>query len=317
MSIKKIGLMDFGTRSKKIDSLSIIESVIDDAVLAEKLGFHRLWYGEHFITSANSPWFSPDMLLPLICGNTNTIRVGVAGVLVGYTSPIRTASSYKMLNNLFNNRIDLGFAKGTPGSNFLPYFSQPKITSYEEGVQNIQNQIAAISSLLNNEDEHVKNGLILSPYKGTIPSLWNLGGSPGSYQASLSNQLNCSRTLFHKGVNLEKGLDNLKAYREDFYKQYGRLPEVNIALAGFTSPSKAKREEVIALSEAEFDFVEPTTRLCCEPQELFDKMSAYAEQYDADEVIFYDIARDPDYRRESMAWISEVFGMQNKQQLVA
>jgi len=317
MSIKKIGLMDFGTRSKKMDSLSIIESVIDDAVLAEKLGFHRLWYGEHFITSANSPWFSPDMLLPLICGNTNSIRVGVAGVLVGYTSPIRTASSYKMLNNLFNNRIDLGFAKGTPGSNFLPYFSQPKITSYEEGVQNIQNQITAISSLLHHEDEHVKNGVILSPYKGAVPSLWNLGGSPHSYQASLGNQLNCSRTLFHKGVNLEKGLDNLKSYRDDFYKQYGRLPEVNIALAGFTSPNKTKRAEVVALSEAEFDFVEPTTRLCCEPQELLDKLSAYAEQYDADEVIFYDLARNPEDRRESMAWISEVFGMKNKQQLVA
>lgn len=317
MSIQKIGLMDFGTRSKKIDSLSIIESVIEDAVLAEKLGFHRLWYGEHFITSANSPWFSPDMLLPLICGNTNTIRVGVAGVLVGYTSPIRTASGYKMLNNLFNNRIDLGFAKGTPGGNFLPFFSQPKITSYEEGVQHIQNQIAAISSLLNEEDEHVKNGVILSPYKGSAPSLWNLGGSPHSYQASLSNQLNCSRTLFHKGVNLELGLDNLKSYREDFYNQYGRLPEVNIALAGFTSPNKNKREEVISLSEAEFDFVEPKTRLVCEPQELFDKMSAYAEQYDANEVIFFDIARDPDDRRESMAWMSEVFGMKNKQQLVA
>jgi alkanesulfonate monooxygenase SsuD/methylene tetrahydromethanopterin reductase-like flavin-dependent oxidoreductase (luciferase family) len=317
MKIKSIGLMDFGTRSKNIDTLSIIDSVINDAVLAEQLGFSRLWYGEHFITSANIPWFSPDLLLPLICGNTNTIRVGLAGVLAGYTSAIRTASGFKLMNNLFNDRIDLGFAKGAPNKGFTPYFNRPKITTNQEGQDHLQSQIKSIVSLLLDEEIHLKEGIVMAPYKGNIPQLWNLGGSAHSYTASLEFRTNCSRTIFHQGVDHTSGLEELKRYREKFHNQFGVLPQINIAVAGFCSSDQAEITNVINTSESEHDFVDVSTRLCSTPSEFYDKVTAYAEHYDVDEIIFFELARVPEQRRESMAKISEIFALGDKQELVA
>lgn len=305
--VRKIGLMDFGTRSAETNSLSIIEQVVNEAVLAEQLGYSRLWYGEHFIARPNIPWFSPEPILPLICGYTGKIRVGVAGVLIHYNSPLRVAANFKLLNNLFDNRIDLGYAKGSPVKSFLPYVDYVKYGSFDESREGLNARIDATRNLLMNEQQLIREEVLVPPFGGAIPDQWNLVGSVAGYQHSLELQLNCSRTIFHKNVDLSADLDKLQEYRENFRNRYGYQPQVNIAVAGTCQGSPPAIEHIIRESTANMDFIEPETRVCGAPAAVFDRLSFYAEKYGVDEIIFYEISRSEYNRKNSLELISEVF----------
>src|SRR5262249_10146774 len=57
------------------------------ASLADRLGYSRYWMAEHH--SSTVAHASPEILIPLVAGMTDRIRVGTAGVLLPYRSPLQ------------------------------------------------------------------------------------------------------------------------------------------------------------------------------------------------------------------------------------
>lgn len=112
-----LGLLEFGYHQKNTNSLSVIQDVIDYVVKADELGFSRVWLTEHHNFYRTSPWSNPEMLLPVLLGSTERIRIGMAGILINYHSPYRVALNFKLLANLYPRRVDLGLANGTPPEN--------------------------------------------------------------------------------------------------------------------------------------------------------------------------------------------------------
>jgi alkanesulfonate monooxygenase SsuD/methylene tetrahydromethanopterin reductase-like flavin-dependent oxidoreductase (luciferase family) len=79
----------------------------------EALGFDQAFLAEHhFNPDAASP--SCLSLLSYLAGRTSRIRLGSAGVLLGFRDPILTAEDVATLDILSNGRFDLGVAKGGP-----------------------------------------------------------------------------------------------------------------------------------------------------------------------------------------------------------
>lgn len=83
---------------------------VEEGVLAERLGFHAYWLGEHhcsdYIVS------SPQMLLAAIAGRTERILLGTAVSLLPNNDPVRLAEDFASLDLLSNGRAQIGFGSG-------------------------------------------------------------------------------------------------------------------------------------------------------------------------------------------------------------
>lgn len=85
-------------------------STVEQAVLADQLGFDRVWAVEHHNLRYYAHCTAPEVLLTYIAAKTERIRVGhgVAMLPKNYNHPIRVAERVATLDILSNGRIDLG-----------------------------------------------------------------------------------------------------------------------------------------------------------------------------------------------------------------
>lgn len=83
----------------------------EDAVLAERLGFHSIWTAEHRI------WYdgwcpAPLHALALVAGMTTRLRLGTAVLLATQHDPVWLARSAAALQRVSRGRLDLGIGLG-------------------------------------------------------------------------------------------------------------------------------------------------------------------------------------------------------------
>ena len=88
------------------------------AELADRLGYHRYWLAEHH-SSASLAGAAPEILVAQVANRTKGMRVGTGGVMLSHYSPLKVAESFRMLETLFPERIDLGIGRA-PGSDPNP-----------------------------------------------------------------------------------------------------------------------------------------------------------------------------------------------------
>lgn len=89
---------------------------IEQARLADEMGFGCWWAVEHH----GSPQFSyssaPDLMLAVLSQHTERIRLGHSGVLAPFAinHPMRVAERAAFLDNLSGGRLELGLARSVP-----------------------------------------------------------------------------------------------------------------------------------------------------------------------------------------------------------
>ena len=81
-----MGLLDFCNVGIDGSAERGLGDTIETAILAERLGYKRYWLAEHWGADVSTP--SPELLTPIIAGMTERIRVGPAGVLLPFYSPL-------------------------------------------------------------------------------------------------------------------------------------------------------------------------------------------------------------------------------------
>ena len=87
---------------------------VEQAVFAEKMGFHRIWAPEHHSLKWYAHMSAPEIFLTWVAAKTTTIRVGHGVVLMPfkYNHPVRVAERAAMLDALSGGRLDLGAGRG-------------------------------------------------------------------------------------------------------------------------------------------------------------------------------------------------------------
>ncbi len=108
------------------DERALLAEVERQAILADQLGYDRIWFAEHhFQEYGRMP--SPLMFLSRISGMTSNIRLGTAIVEAPYYHPIRLAEDGALLDILSGGRLDLGLGSGA-GNKVAEFehFSMPK-----------------------------------------------------------------------------------------------------------------------------------------------------------------------------------------------
>jgi len=89
----------------------------EDAQLAEELGFHAVWLGEHRV------WYdgwcpAPLQALAHVAGKTSTIHLGTAMYLVPQHDAVAAARSIATLDHLSGGRVELGTGLGYRDAEF-------------------------------------------------------------------------------------------------------------------------------------------------------------------------------------------------------
>lgn len=226
----KIGILDFGDIDENSNGIESIHNTISNAQLAEEYGFSRYWLTEHYIDS--SAWRSAELMINLIAGYTNFIKVGAAGVLLEYHLPYRVAQDYTLLTNLFPDRIDLGFAKGSViGEKGIELANDIKPANFYE-------RILKIKKFIENKNEH----LSVTPPNGFMPQMWmlSIGSSMSSIDFAIEHRMNFSLSLFHTIEGELPSHQIIRDFKESFFKKNGFMPLVNIVISVFCSKDKKR-----------------------------------------------------------------------------
>jgi alkanesulfonate monooxygenase SsuD/methylene tetrahydromethanopterin reductase-like flavin-dependent oxidoreductase (luciferase family) len=280
--------------------------------MADRLGFSRFWIGEHYTFNYYAPWHNPEPLVPLIAGMTETIRIGIAGLLMTDHMPFRVALNFKLLANLFPDRIDLGFARARPA---VPEVIPLLLPQRADEPPLFDKKVSATLDLLRNEDVHAEKGIILPPYKGELPQLWALGISNNGLDSAFRNKMNFSRSLFHRNAGKEYGKDKLLAFKSDYESAYGESPKINMAVAGYCSDKgrtvdsefkkhySAYKDIFAPLEDNEQGYVWGT------PMQVFEKLSRMVDLYGVEEFIFIDISDNPARRLDTLHLLAEAFAL--------
>lgn len=109
----QIGLHFFLPCSDSQSPEQLYRDTIDQAVLAEELGFESVWPVEQHFNRAVSILSCPMLLLAAIAERTRRLRLGTAIVQLPLAHPVRVAEEVATLDVISRGRAELGVGRGT------------------------------------------------------------------------------------------------------------------------------------------------------------------------------------------------------------
>ena len=132
--------MAFPTRANE---QQCIRDCVDQAVLAEQVGFDRIWAVEHHSLKWYAHMSAPEIFLTWVAARTERIRIGHGVVCMpfGYNHPLRAAERIAMLDVLSNGRLDVGAGRGATIQEMSAFGVRPEDTyaQLEESLRIIAN----------------------------------------------------------------------------------------------------------------------------------------------------------------------------------
>jgi alkanesulfonate monooxygenase SsuD/methylene tetrahydromethanopterin reductase-like flavin-dependent oxidoreductase (luciferase family) len=106
------------------------EHALEQAVLADELGFDWVWAVEHHFLEEYSHSSAPELLLTAIAARTRRIRVGHGAVVCvpEINHPIRVAERAAVLDILSGGRLELGTARSSTWTEVAGFGADPDST---------------------------------------------------------------------------------------------------------------------------------------------------------------------------------------------
>lgn len=197
-------------------STQAIASSLALAETAERSGFHRYWFAEHHNMPAVAST-SPPVLIAAAAARTSRLRVGSGGVMLPNHAPLIVAEQFAALAAMAPGRIDLGIGRA-PGSDpvITHLLRQSGTASDVERFPDHIRDIMALSSAEGATMRFVNGGEYVvhaTPNPASAAVVWLLGSS--DYSAQLAAELGLPYVFANhfSGQGLERALD---LYRTQF-----------------------------------------------------------------------------------------------------
>lgn len=107
----EFGLFLLGHSATKAPAERVFAQMLEQAQLADELGFHTVWLAEHHFSSYGySP--SPLMTAVKVAAVTRRVRVGTAVVVLPLHHPLHVAEQVALADQLTGGRLEVGFGSG-------------------------------------------------------------------------------------------------------------------------------------------------------------------------------------------------------------
>jgi luciferase family oxidoreductase group 1 len=174
----KLGVLDQSPIRAGGTPAQAIDETIRLAQETEALGFTRYWLAEHHGTDGFAG-SSPEIMVTRVAAATRSIRVGSGGVMLSHYSPLKVAENFKLLENMFPGRIDLGIGRA-PGSDGLT--AAALAYGSQIGIEYFPTRIADLAAFLTDQPPATEafSRVRATPKAPGTPELWLLGSSDQS-----------------------------------------------------------------------------------------------------------------------------------------
>lgn len=188
------------------------------ARVADELGYRRYWLAEHHNMPAVAAT-NPPVLIGLVAGATERIRVGSGGVMLPNHAPLVVAEQFALLEAAYPGRIDLGIGRA-PGSDPVTSYalrhgaggvSDEAVTRFPEYVDNVLAMMEPDGVGLGIQGRTYP--LRATPVARSVPTIWLLGSS--DYSARLAAEKGMPYVFAHH-FSGSGTAEALALYREGF-----------------------------------------------------------------------------------------------------
>ncbi|MCW2767415.1 MAG: class flavin-dependent oxidoreductase [Nocardioides sp.] len=213
---------------------------------ADQHGYRRYWLAEHHNMPAVAAT-NPPVLIAMVAGATERIRVGSGGVMLPNHAPLVVAEQFALLEAAHPGRIDLGIGRA-PGTDPVTSWAlrhgaggvdDEAVTRFPEYVDNVLAMMdsGGVGLALNGRTHELR----ATPAAASVPTIWLLGSS--DYSARLAAEKGMPYVFAHH-FSGSGTAEALELYRTDF-RPSPELAEprtfltVNVAVA--ESPEEAER----------------------------------------------------------------------------
>ena len=225
-------------------SSQALRNTIDLARFADQRGYTRYWLAEHH----NSPGIAsttPDIMIGQVARETQHIRVGSGGVMLPNHAPLKVAESFKLLEALYPERIDLGIGRA-PGTDGLTALALRRTQEALNG-ENFPEELAALIAFSNGgfPADHPFKSVAAYPNDVPLPPIWLLGSS--GYSSQLAAILGTGFAFAHH-INASAAIPAMHMYQNGFKpSDEFREPHAILAVSVICADTDDEAEE-LALS---------------------------------------------------------------------
>ena len=187
MTISRLSLLDLiPVRAGQSTGQALAASVAL-ARTADAAGLHRYWVAEHHNMPAVAST-NPPVLIAMLAGATERIRVGSGGVMLPNHAPLVVAEQFALLEAAYPHRIDLGIGQA-PGSDPVTSWALrhggPQTGDADRFDEHVDNLIAMMEPAgVGLQLQGRSYGLRATPQATERPAVWLLGSS--DYSARLA-----------------------------------------------------------------------------------------------------------------------------------
>ncbi len=197
-----------------------VQASVDLAVLADRLGYRRVWYAEHH----NAPGLAsgaPEIMIEHVASRTSRLRVGAGGVMLPNHAPLKIAETFRLLEALHPGRIDLGLGRA-PGTDTVTAFAMRR-SAEAMTADDYPEKLAELLAFDDGAfpDDHPFRTIRPVPVDTRLPPVWLLGSSDFSARLAAEAGLGFA---FAAHINARGAVAALRDYRDSFVPSE-RYPE--------------------------------------------------------------------------------------------
>jgi luciferase family oxidoreductase group 1 len=204
-----------------------LRNSIDLARFADARGFTRYWFAEHH----NSPGIastSPDIMIGQVARETQHMRIGSGGVMLPNHAPLKVAESFKLLEALYPDRIDLGIGRA-PGTDMRTALALRRSEAGLQAADDFPQSLAELEAFAAGDfpANHVFSSVMAYPKDVSLPPIWLLGSSGFSSQLAAIKGMGFS---FAHHINGGGAVQAMITYRQHF-RPSAQFPQPHAILA--------------------------------------------------------------------------------------
>ncbi len=193
------------------------KNTLEQAILADRLGYHSVWTVEHHFLEEFSHCSNPEVLYGAIASRTENLRLGYGVRLLPqpYNHPIRTAESVAVLDLLSDGRVEFGTGRSATRAELEGFGVNPHETraQWREALDAIVG--AWTNDVYEFEGKYWSmppRRVLPKPLQQPHPPLWGATSSNDGHRAI--GQAGIGLCSFTVGVPPEQLSERLEIYRK-------------------------------------------------------------------------------------------------------
>ena len=225
----------------------LFEQTLDQAKLADEMGYGCWWEVEHHTAVEFSFSSAPELMLTAIAQHTNQINVGHAAVLAPsrFNHAIRIAERAAFLDHLSNGRLQMGLARST-----VPEWRTFNIDADSTRDQ-LQQTFEMVPKMWTQDkfswksDQYEINdvSIIPKPYQKPHPPLWQACSSIPSFEQAGRNGVGAlGVTLWASHEEVQGMVDIYRKASAECEKPVGEFQNNQIAFFTFVHGAESQEE---------------------------------------------------------------------------